>query len=567
MTLCSHCLVRDDTSEEDFVSGQFKTKKERSNFRDLMYLNYIRSLAQPGESVGVLAAQSVGEPSTQMTLNTFHLAGHGGANVTLGIPRLREIVMTASRDISTPIMELPVKMEFPEKKGIRRYGPGIYEKAEALAANLSELKLCDFLEDVVVRERVRGQLTIYDLSLVYIGDESVVAKKHCVTADDFKTGVLKTFIPALVAEIKRSEKLRERDEGTSTVDSLKSGGYDYTEKDLDAEIEEKMMTKKNKNALPLPGSEEYDQAKRRMEEEQYDEPDEMDREAMDKAGGIDFELDPLAEEDGGAALAGIEVQYTNKGDRMDISEKAGGGIVKEAWWEEDTQKRLIARMGVHYYRESKHKLLFMSIVEDVTEAAPIRSTPGITKCTLLEKGGAADVKLVVQCEGINLKEAWKHSSVIDTDAVTTNDIGTILDTYGVEACRCAIVEQIQSVFGAYGISINPRHLGLLADYMTHSGGYRPLNRLGMEGGTTAPFQKISFETSTSFLTRACMSGESDQILNPSSRIILGIPIRAGTGSFGLLRRNDSIINNLDNNAASRDSQILVKKGGVEWVAG
>jgi DNA-directed RNA polymerase I subunit RPA1 len=41
-----------------------------------------------------------------MTLNTFHLAGHGGANVTLGIPRLREILMTASENIKTPMMTL-----------------------------------------------------------------------------------------------------------------------------------------------------------------------------------------------------------------------------------------------------------------------------------------------------------------------------------------------------------------------------------------------------------------------------------------------------------------------------
>jgi len=41
-----------------------------------------------------------------MTLNTFHLAGHGGANVTLGIPRLREILMTASENIKTPMMVL-----------------------------------------------------------------------------------------------------------------------------------------------------------------------------------------------------------------------------------------------------------------------------------------------------------------------------------------------------------------------------------------------------------------------------------------------------------------------------
>jgi len=41
-----------------------------------------------------------------MTLNTFHLAGHGGVNLTLGIPRLREILMTGSEKIKTPVMVL-----------------------------------------------------------------------------------------------------------------------------------------------------------------------------------------------------------------------------------------------------------------------------------------------------------------------------------------------------------------------------------------------------------------------------------------------------------------------------
>eukprot|EP00916_Digyalum_oweni_P021348 GHVL01035461.1.p1 GENE.GHVL01035461.1~~GHVL01035461.1.p1 ORF type:complete len:1739 (+),score=319.01 GHVL01035461.1:582-5219(+) len=54
-----------------------------------------RSLAHPGESVGAIAAQSIGEPATQMTLNTFHFAGVGSKNVTLGVPRLREIINVA----------------------------------------------------------------------------------------------------------------------------------------------------------------------------------------------------------------------------------------------------------------------------------------------------------------------------------------------------------------------------------------------------------------------------------------------------------------------------------------
>jgi len=80
----------------------------KSEFRDNVFSKYLKSLVSPGESVGIIAAQSIGEPSTQMTLNTFHLAGHGGANMTLGIPRLREILMTSENNIQTPIMVLPL---------------------------------------------------------------------------------------------------------------------------------------------------------------------------------------------------------------------------------------------------------------------------------------------------------------------------------------------------------------------------------------------------------------------------------------------------------------------------
>ncbi len=62
---------------------------------------------EPGEGVGALAASSLGEPATQMTLKTFHFAGVASMNVTLGVPRLLEI-MNASKVISTPIIEAPL---------------------------------------------------------------------------------------------------------------------------------------------------------------------------------------------------------------------------------------------------------------------------------------------------------------------------------------------------------------------------------------------------------------------------------------------------------------------------
>ena len=64
---------------------------------------YQNALVEPGEPIGTVAAQSIGEPSTQMTLNTFHYAGVAEINVTLGLPRIIEIV-DARKNPSTPIM-------------------------------------------------------------------------------------------------------------------------------------------------------------------------------------------------------------------------------------------------------------------------------------------------------------------------------------------------------------------------------------------------------------------------------------------------------------------------------
>ena len=53
--------------------------------------------------MGAIAAQSIGEPGTQMTLKTFHFAGVAAMNITQGVPRIKEII-NASQNISTPII-------------------------------------------------------------------------------------------------------------------------------------------------------------------------------------------------------------------------------------------------------------------------------------------------------------------------------------------------------------------------------------------------------------------------------------------------------------------------------
>lgn len=119
---------------ESLVASFIKSRPEKKkSITDIMCLKNIKALVQPGEPVGLLAAQSIGEPSTQMTLNTFHFAGRGEMNVTLGIPRLREILMLASSNIKTPSMDIPIRLDK-------------LKAAEKLRISLNRVTLANVLE-------------------------------------------------------------------------------------------------------------------------------------------------------------------------------------------------------------------------------------------------------------------------------------------------------------------------------------------------------------------------------------------------------------------------------------
>jgi DNA-directed RNA polymerase subunit A" len=87
------------------ISALEITKKEFDDICDNVIDSYERSLVEPGEAVGTVAAQSIGEPGTQMTLRTFHYAGVAELSVTQGLPRLIEIV-DARNNPSTPTMKI-----------------------------------------------------------------------------------------------------------------------------------------------------------------------------------------------------------------------------------------------------------------------------------------------------------------------------------------------------------------------------------------------------------------------------------------------------------------------------
>jgi DNA-directed RNA polymerase I subunit RPA1 len=181
------------------------------------------------------------------------------------------------------------------------------------------------------------------------------------------------------------------------------------------------------------------------------------------------------------------------------------------------------------------KIMMRELVERVAATTIMRGVTDISKCYVLDAANRGG-EHVIQTDGINIQGIWSHSDLIDVDKLTTNSPAHMLSALGVEAARATIMSEVSSVFGAYGIAVDSRHLTLIADYMTHTGGYRACNRLGIET-STSPLLKMSFETAASFLISATLHGQSDPLNSASSRIVVGKPIGAGTGSIDILHEN------------------------------
>eukprot|EP00968_Pinguiococcus_pyrenoidosus_P007796 scaffold529_cov308-Pinguiococcus_pyrenoidosus.AAC.88 len=117
---------------------------------------FYRSQVAPGEMVGILAAQSIGEPATQMTLNTFHHAGNSAKDVTLGVPRMEELI-NVSKNIKTP--SLTIFMD--DAKLDRAVAIATQSDANATRETVAD-KFRAGLEYTLLRDVVAQTMIVYD---------------------------------------------------------------------------------------------------------------------------------------------------------------------------------------------------------------------------------------------------------------------------------------------------------------------------------------------------------------------------------------------------------------------
>ena len=138
--------------EIESVSKELKLDEEKKEkLIEEVKRVYLNNRFEPGEAIGILAAQSISEPATQLTMRTYHLAGAAGIKVTFGLPRLVEI-FDAKRNIETPMMTIYLKKEFNTKEDVEKLAFKIVEKrvldlADSISIDIGENSIILELND------------------------------------------------------------------------------------------------------------------------------------------------------------------------------------------------------------------------------------------------------------------------------------------------------------------------------------------------------------------------------------------------------------------------------------
>lgn len=112
----------------------------------------------------------------------------------------------------------------------------------------------------------------------------------------------------------------------------------------------------------------------------------------------------------------------------------------------------------------------LSIAQQAAEFTIIRQVPGIDRAFVMDNEAETDKSITIGTEGLNFSGVFDpriSGDIIDFTRISTNDVNAVLKTFGVEAARATIVNEIAGVFGVYGIKVDPRHLALIADYMVY----------------------------------------------------------------------------------------------------
>lgn len=466
-------LLRQKLSPKILIKKHKFTKEAFYELTATIRRKFYESFADSGEAVGVIAAQSIGEPCTQMTLNTFHFAGIGSkSQVVRGVPRIEEL-MDATKNIKTPSLTVYLKEEYAKEK----------EKAT---------KVLNYLEITTIKNIVTATTIYCDPTRMNVN-----------TKEDG------------VEDVDDDEDIDVDESEDKVIDTESSQDSDSDSENDEFNIDDKIM-------------EIYDEFK----EYAYEDVESLNpwilrfefdrREMLDK----DLKMEDVYNT--------IDSHF-NKWNDQSI----------QCTFSDNNSATLVFRIQLINKKKSEeivdiHKKL-ASYEKQILEL-PIKGIKKIQKATMYkEENNYRKVKgryvkspeWVINTDGSNLNDILSIDEV-DSCKTFSNDLHEVYNTFGIEAARQLLVQEINAVIESSGAYANYRHIALLADTMTNKGNIMPLTRHGINKSDRGPLAKCSFEVTAGVLIDAAVFGELDNMKGVSANIMLGQEASVGTGSVDLL---------------------------------
>ena len=393
-----------------------------------------------GEMVGPLAAQSIGEPATQMTLNTFHFAGVSSkSNVTRGVPRVKEILHIS--------------------KSLKNYSLTVYLDDEHRFKKDKAMELLSKLELTTLRDIVKSIRIYYD-------------------PDDYNTNI---------EEDKSFLKLYEIFNENSDVCEKK-----YSPWVLRFEFNKKEMMNRNIT--------------------------------MDE---VHLKLNQIYNLEKNM----ISCIYTDDNYDKQVFRIR---LIVPSQDPTDDIKRL---------RAQENELL-NTVLKGVNNINKVSMRKNEANVEYVDGAFSQQPEWILDTAGINLLDVLSQKGV-NSNRTFTNDVIEAFDVFGIEAAKNTIVNELVDVIESSHQYVNNRHINLLADAMTYKGKLISVDRFGINRGDKGVFAKCSFEETPEILFQSALFGEIDHLNGVSGNIMVGQPVKAGTGSSDILLDEVKYINQVE----------------------
>jgi DNA-directed RNA polymerase subunit A" len=191
---------------------------------------------------------------------------------------------------------------------------------------------------------------------------------------------------------------------------------------------------------------------------------------------------------------------------------------------ENIENQLIVKLKEPSYRDL---LQMRKNIDTIT----LKGIEGIKRVVIRKDSN----EYMLYTEGSQLKKVLEVEGV-DISRTYTNNIGEIYEVFGIEAARNAIIREATSTLGEQGLTVDIRHIMLVSDIMCCDGEVKQIGRHGISGEKASVFARAAFEVTVNHLLDAGMRGDVDELNGVTENIIVGQPIKLGTGDVHLIAK-------------------------------